>query len=92
MVTGGEIHPQDGSGKITLSPAQVEAGTRVRTFTVTYEAATALGTVNLDIDVKGIVEVSGSDDPDDDKALQFDDPKEYGHVSSSSHPDIETRY
>ena len=88
MVTGGEIHPQDGSGKITLFPAQVEAGTRVRTFTLTYEAATALGTVNLDIDVKGIVEVSDSDDSDDNKALQFDDSKEYGYVFGSN-PDIE---
>ena len=86
LVTGGEIHPQEGSGTIAFtspSDAQVEAGTNLRTLALTYTASTAIGTVNLEIDVKGIVEVSGSADPDDDKALQANDDGEYGHVSGS---------
>ena len=86
LVTGGEIHPQEGSGTIAFtspSDAQVEAGTNLRTLALTYTASAAIGTVNLEIDVKGIVEVSGSADPDDNKALQASDDRDYGHVSGS---------
>ena len=93
LVTGGEIHPQEGSGTIAFtspSDAQVEAGTNLRTLSLTYTASTAIGIVNIEVDVKGIVEVSDSVDPEDDKALQTTDSgsADYGYVFGSN-PDID---
>ena len=91
-ITGGEIHPQVGSGKMAFtnpSDAQVEADTRVSTLKLTYTAATKLDDVALVISVNGIV-LEGTD-----KILQFTVPptgnfnedEGYGHVSSSD-PDL----
>ena len=58
LVTGGEIHPEEGSGTIAFtnpSDAQVEASTRVTRLELTYTAATVLSDVQLEIDVAGIV-------------------------------------
>ena len=50
LITGGRIHPQAGSGTMTMitpSDNQVEAGERIPTITLQYRAATALENVNI---------------------------------------------
>ena len=45
LVTGGRIHPQAGSGTMTMttpSDNQVEAGDTISTITLVYKAATVL--------------------------------------------------
>ena len=86
-VAGGEIHPQEGSGTLTVtkpSDAQVEAGDENVDITLVYEAATVLTNFQLEIDVRGIVL---KDDPDTTDVMEMleegTDNKKYGQVSGS---------
>ena len=91
-ITGGAIHPEAGSGTLTIKDDQVEAGDDVSKITLIYEAATALEDVTLEIDVKGIQ--VADDDADEDPvitSLQDTTDDAYGFVSGSvldSAPDL----
>ena len=84
-VSGGRILRQAGSGTITMDPEQGEAGEDIRKITLTYEAATVLSNVTLEIDVKGIV-VEDDDDTDETEQLHDDvaNDDDYGYVTHSA--------
>ena len=68
-----------------MTPEQGEAGEDIRKITLTYEAATPLLDVTLEIDVKGIV-VEDDDETDETEVLHDDIAKDddYGYVTHSA--------
>ena len=84
-VSGGRVLPRAGSGTITMTPEQGEAGDDIRKITLTYEAGTPLSNVTLEIDVKGIV-VEDDDETTETEELQGDLKKKvkYGYVDYKS--------
>ena len=68
-----------------MTPEQGEAGDDIRKITLTYEAATPLSNVTLEIDVKGIV-VQNDDETDETEVLHSDAANEddYGYVTHSA--------
>ena len=84
-ITGGFIGTVAGSGRVQLSPVSLEAGSKGRTFTVTYTAYTAVEG-NIQITPSGIV-LEDADTTDNVVVeLQNTSSGAYGYVIGSASP------
>ncbi len=84
-ITGGLIGAVAGSGRVQLSPVSLEAGSKGRTFTVTYTAYTA---VEGDIQITPSGIVLEDADTTDNVVVQLQDTISgaYGYVTGSASP------